>query len=146
MSAEIEVVSLVRGELTEIISGTFFLLLGLIAFSTAAIRRWAGVRILIWLGLWSGMFGVNELVRSQAIAAALPPSLRSAIPLLIALIAKAAVMRYKGMAGFQQLRMVALGVMLGEFVAEAIWASYSMLNHDQASYTISINGKMNWMQ
>jgi sigma-B regulation protein RsbU (phosphoserine phosphatase) len=87
MSAEIEVVSLVRGELTEIISGTFFLLLGLIAFSTAAIRRWAGVRILIWLGLWSGMFGVNELVRSQAIAAALPPSLRSAIPLLIALIA-----------------------------------------------------------
>ncbi len=87
MSAETEVASLLRGELAEIISGTFFLLLGLIAFATAAIRRRGGVRILIWLGIWSGMFGVNELVRSQAIAAALPPSLRAAIPMLMCLIA-----------------------------------------------------------
>jgi len=86
MSAEAEVTSLLRGELTDIVSGTFFVLLGLIAFSTAAIRRWEGVRILVWLGMWSGMFGVNELARSQAFAAALPDSLRSAIPLLIVLI------------------------------------------------------------
>ena len=87
MIAETEVVSLLRVELANIISGTFFLLLGLISFSTAAIRRRGGVRTLIWFGIWSGMFGVNELAHSQAIAAALPHSLRSAIPMLFALIA-----------------------------------------------------------
>jgi hypothetical protein len=65
--------------------------------------------------------------------------------LLIALIAKASVVRYTGLAGFQKLRMVALGVMLGEFVAEAVWAVFSMLHNDQPTYTISINGKMDWM-
>ncbi|HEY3329000.1 MAG TPA: DUF6785 family protein [Capsulimonadaceae bacterium] len=66
--------------------------------------------------------------------------------LLIALIAKSAVMRYKGMGGFESLRTVALGIMLGEFVAEAVWAIFSMMNYDQFTYTISINSKMNWMQ
>ena len=66
--------------------------------------------------------------------------------LLIALLAKYFVMRYSGLGGFHKLRQVALGLMLGEFCAEAVWAVFSMLNHDQPTYTISINGKMNWMQ
>ena len=66
--------------------------------------------------------------------------------LLIALIAKSAILRYSGLKGFEQLRLVALGVMLGEFCAEAVWATYSMLHHDQPTYTISINGKMGWNQ
>ena len=87
MTAETEVVSLLRLEIAEIMSGTFFLLLGLIACSTAAIRRRGGVRTLIWLGIWSGMFGVNELARSQAIVAILPHWLHLATPMVIALIA-----------------------------------------------------------
>jgi len=66
--------------------------------------------------------------------------------LLIALIAKSSILRYKGLPGFQKLRMVALGLMLGEFVAEAVWAVFSMLHHDQATYSISINSKMSWME
>jgi hypothetical protein len=66
--------------------------------------------------------------------------------LLIALIVKFSVVRYSGLRGYQQLRLAALGVMLGEFSAEAIWAVYSMLHNNQPTYTISINGKMNWMQ
>jgi hypothetical protein len=64
--------------------------------------------------------------------------------LLIALIAKFSTLRYSGLRGFEQLRLAALGIMLGEFCAEAIWATYSMLHHDQPTYTISINGKMGW--
>lgn len=66
--------------------------------------------------------------------------------LIFALAAKTATLRYWGLPGFQRLRMAAFGIMLGEFVAEAIWATYSMLHHDQATYTISINGKMGWNQ
>lgn len=66
--------------------------------------------------------------------------------LLIALIAKSSIVRYSGLKGYNKLRLAALGIMLGEFAAEAIWATYSMLNHDQSTYTISINGKMGWNQ
>jgi phosphoserine phosphatase RsbU/P len=82
MSAETEVVSLLRGQLADIISGTFFVLIGLIALSIAAIRRRGGVRVLIWLGLWSAMFGVNQLAHSPAILEALPNSFKTARPLL----------------------------------------------------------------
>jgi sigma-B regulation protein RsbU (phosphoserine phosphatase) len=82
MSAETEVVSLLRGQLADIISGTFFVLIGLIAFSIAAIRRRGGVRVLVWLGLWSAMFGVNQLAYSPAIVEALPHSFVTARPLL----------------------------------------------------------------
>jgi sigma-B regulation protein RsbU (phosphoserine phosphatase) len=82
MSAETEVVSLLRGQLADIIFGTFFVLIGLIALSIAAIRRRGGVRVLVWLGIWSTMFGVNELAYSPAIAEALPNSFRTARPLL----------------------------------------------------------------
>lgn len=66
--------------------------------------------------------------------------------LLLALIAKVAAQRYSGLPALQKLRMVAFGLILGEFVAETIWALYSMTHHDQFTYTISINGKMNWQQ
>ena len=35
---------------------------------------------------------------------------------------------------------------LQEFVAETIWAFFSMLNDNQTTYSISINGKMGWDQ
>src|SRR5581483_3824380 len=82
MSAETQVVSLLRGQLADIIFGTFFVLLGLIALSIAAIRRRGGVRVLVWLGLWSAMYGINQLSHSPAILEALPNSFVTARPLL----------------------------------------------------------------
>ncbi len=78
MSLETQVASLLRGQIALIISGSFFLLIGLIAFVIAAIRRRGGARIFVWIGIWSAMFGVNEFLRSPAVTGALPHSLRAA--------------------------------------------------------------------
>ena len=82
MNANAQVVSLLLGDIVAIISGTFFLVLGLLSILIAAARRHSGVRILVWLGLWSGMYGANELVRSDVMVAALPNS-RFVVPLLV---------------------------------------------------------------
>ncbi|GAB4457642.1 MAG: hypothetical protein OHK0029_17790 [Armatimonadaceae bacterium] len=66
--------------------------------------------------------------------------------LLIVLIVKVFVERYQGLKGSQKLRLVAIGLILGEVAAELIWATFSMLNDRQLTYTISINGKMGWDQ
>lgn len=58
--------------------------------------------------------------------------------LVIALIAKTAVQRYYGLRGYRQLRYVAFGILIAEFTAELIWASYAMLTR-QSSYTIGFN-------
>jgi phosphoserine phosphatase RsbU/P len=77
MSAQSQVASLLREQLAYIISGTFFVLIGLIAFSISALRRRGGVRILFFVGLWSAMYGVNEGLHSEAIMASLPGPLRT---------------------------------------------------------------------
>jgi hypothetical protein len=65
--------------------------------------------------------------------------------LLVVLLVKVFIQRYYGLKGYEKLRMVAFGVILGEFAAEAIWATMSMLNR-QATYSISINGRLGWNQ
>jgi hypothetical protein len=65
--------------------------------------------------------------------------------LLLALIVKVMVQRYYGLKGYEKLRQVAFGLIMGEFAAEAIWATYSMITR-QATYSISINGRMGWNQ
>jgi hypothetical protein len=60
--------------------------------------------------------------------------------LLIALIVKGSIQRYSGLKGYEKLRGVALGVILGEFCVETIWAVMSMLNR-MATYTVSINDR-----
>ena len=66
--------------------------------------------------------------------------------LTIVLIVKTFVQRYYGLRGYDKLRHMAFGLILGEFVAEAVWATFSVLNDRQATYSISINGKMGWNQ
>jgi hypothetical protein len=66
--------------------------------------------------------------------------------LMIALVVKVFVQRYYGLRGYEKLRMVAFGLILGEFVTEGAWALFSMCNDRQATYSISINGKMGWNQ
>jgi sigma-B regulation protein RsbU (phosphoserine phosphatase) len=69
-----------RTELAYILQGTLFLFFGSAALTIAAIRERREVRILIWLGIWSGMYGFNLLVRSPAVLTALPHAIRIAIP------------------------------------------------------------------
>lgn len=74
-----QVQALLRGQLSEIISGTVFAFVGLTACAMAAIRR-SGVRVFLWLGIWSAMYGFGLLARSPAVAAALPKWLQGSIP------------------------------------------------------------------
>jgi hypothetical protein len=65
--------------------------------------------------------------------------------LLIALIVKSSVQRYSGLKGYEKLHAVALGVILGEFTVETIWAVIAMVGRF-ATYSISINGRLGWQQ
>ncbi len=115
VSAESEVASLLRDQLAHIISGTFFLVIGLIAFSIAAIRRRGGVRMLVWLGVWSAMFGANELAGSPSIAAALPHHFRAALPIF--LVVMSYLMVVVGTLSFLELSLGGLRRVLQVFVA-----------------------------
>ncbi len=65
--------------------------------------------------------------------------------LVIVLLIKIFVERYYGLKGYDKLHQVALGIILAEFCAETIWAVYSMY-YRQATYSISINGRLGWDQ
>jgi sigma-B regulation protein RsbU (phosphoserine phosphatase) len=69
-----------RGEVVDIVLGTVFLSIGATACAIAAIRWRRGVRILVWWGIWSGMYGLQTLVQTPAVLAVLPHALKSAMP------------------------------------------------------------------
>ena len=70
---------MLRGQLVEIISGTVFVFIGLAACAIAAIRR-TGVRLFLWLGVWSAFYGAGLLTRSPAVVTALPEWLQASVP------------------------------------------------------------------
>jgi sigma-B regulation protein RsbU (phosphoserine phosphatase) len=78
---------MLRGQLTDIVFGAVFLFIGLAACSIAAIRRRSGVRLVVWLGIWSAMYGTGLLFRSSAVVAALPLVLQTTVPYVNTLIA-----------------------------------------------------------
>src|SRR3984957_9944320 len=78
---------MLRGQLTDILFGAVFLFIGLAALSIAAIRRRSGVRLVIWLGIWSSMYGTGLLARSPAVVAALPLVLQTSVPYVNTVIA-----------------------------------------------------------
>lgn len=65
--------------------------------------------------------------------------------LLIALFVKNFVQRYYGLRGYDKLRMVALGILLGEYAAETIWMGMALITK-QSTYTISFNDRSLLMQ
>jgi phosphoserine phosphatase RsbU/P len=67
-----EALLILRDRVADIIFGTLFLFGGLAACCIAAIRRGSSVRILIWLGVWSAMYGAQPLANSMAVLALLP--------------------------------------------------------------------------
>jgi hypothetical protein len=69
-----------RGEVVDIVLGTIFLSIGATACAIAAIRWHRGVRILVWWGIFSGMYGLQTLVQTPSVLAVLPHALKSAAP------------------------------------------------------------------
>jgi sigma-B regulation protein RsbU (phosphoserine phosphatase) len=82
---------MLNSELGDIIFGTGFVLFAVAAVILAAIRRGSGVRVLIWLALWSGVYGSRELLTSNAIVASLPPRFQVIVPDVIVVIGYLAV-------------------------------------------------------
>jgi sigma-B regulation protein RsbU (phosphoserine phosphatase) len=80
---EDQVLATLRGQLADIILGAVFLFIASQmwgACSIAAIRRQSGVRLFIWLGIWSALYGIGLLTQSSAVVAALPHSIRNTVP------------------------------------------------------------------
>jgi phosphoserine phosphatase RsbU/P len=69
-----------RGEVIDIVLGTFFLSVGATACAIAAIRWRRGVRILVWLGIFSGMFGLQKLDQTPSVLTVLPHALKTVTP------------------------------------------------------------------
>jgi len=70
----------VRGDVINIVLGTVFLTVGVTACAIAAIRWRKGVRILVWWGIFSGMFGLQILGQTSTMLTVLPHALKSAAP------------------------------------------------------------------
>jgi sigma-B regulation protein RsbU (phosphoserine phosphatase) len=75
-----EAVAMLRDQVADIVIGTVFLLIGFASCSIAAIRRRSGVRVLVWLGIWSAMYGARPLADSLAMLGILPHWLQVCIP------------------------------------------------------------------
>jgi sigma-B regulation protein RsbU (phosphoserine phosphatase) len=71
---------MLRDQVAEIISGSVFLFIGLATCSIAAIRGPRGARILVWLGIWSAMYGAVHLIELPAVVAASPRWLQISAP------------------------------------------------------------------
>jgi sigma-B regulation protein RsbU (phosphoserine phosphatase) len=71
---------MLRGQIVDIAVGSVFLFVGFASWSIAAIRRRARVRIFVWLGFWSAMYGALRLSQSPAVIMAFPRALQSTAP------------------------------------------------------------------
>jgi sigma-B regulation protein RsbU (phosphoserine phosphatase) len=71
---------MLRGQVVDIIVGSVFLFIGLAACCIAAIRRRSGVRIFVWLGIWSAMYGAEHLTQSPIVLEASPHWLQISAP------------------------------------------------------------------
>jgi phosphoserine phosphatase RsbU/P len=67
-------------DLHGIIQGTVFMVIGLAACCIAAIRRRSGVRAILWLGIWSAMYGARPLADSLADVAQMPRWFLAIVP------------------------------------------------------------------
>ncbi len=68
------------GQVADIAVGSIFVFIGLATCSIAAFRRGRGVRMFVWLGIWSAMYGAAQLSRSPAVMAASPRWLQIVTP------------------------------------------------------------------
>jgi sigma-B regulation protein RsbU (phosphoserine phosphatase) len=69
-------------QLYDIIRGTVFVVVGLASCCIAAIRRRSGVRAILWLGIWSALYGAKPLADSLASVAGMPRWFLACVPYL----------------------------------------------------------------
>jgi len=69
-----------RDQVARIIVGTVFVFAGLAACGIAAMRRWSGTRVLVWLGAWSALYGARPLADALARVGVLPHWLQASVP------------------------------------------------------------------
>ncbi|HYN01015.1 MAG TPA: PP2C family protein-serine/threonine phosphatase [Vicinamibacteria bacterium] len=72
--------ALPRDEVVAVATGTAFVVIGILAGAVAAVRRRGGVRVFAWLGVWSALYGLQELAGTASVVAALPSSMQAAVP------------------------------------------------------------------
>jgi sigma-B regulation protein RsbU (phosphoserine phosphatase) len=60
--------------------GTVFMFIGLAACAFAAVRRREEVRLFVWLGTWSAMYGARLLLESPAVVDVLPQWIQFRVP------------------------------------------------------------------
>jgi len=75
-----QVPALLRDQLSDIIAGGVFLFIGIASCSVAVIRRESKTHLFIWLGIWSGMYGIALLAGSPAVRLALPHWMLMMVP------------------------------------------------------------------
>ena len=80
MPTDAQAIELLRNQVGEIIFGTFFVLIGVMAAAIAAIRRGKGIKVIFWLAMWSGMYGIGLLIVAPAIRVYFPQFFQRIIP------------------------------------------------------------------
>ena len=83
---EDQVLMMLRGQVSGIILGGVFLFIGLAACAIAVIRGGGRVRILVWFGIFSAMYGARILAQTPAAFSVLPRSTWASRPYVIAII------------------------------------------------------------
>jgi phosphoserine phosphatase RsbU/P len=78
VTSEAQLASLLRGSIANVLAAGFFLFICFIAFSIAVVRPRKSARLLVWLGIWSGMYGAQELLKLGPVVESLPVSLQAA--------------------------------------------------------------------
>jgi phosphoserine phosphatase RsbU/P len=80
MSTADAVLETLRAQVVDIVLGTFFLSIGATACGIAATRWRRGVRIIVWWGIFSGLYGFQKLVQAPAVFMVLPHALKTVTP------------------------------------------------------------------
>ena len=80
MPTDTQALELLRNQVGQIIFGTVFGLIGLTAAAIAVIRRGKGVKVIMWLAIWSGMYGTELLIASSAVRVYFPQFFQRFIP------------------------------------------------------------------
>ena len=75
------------GEVINLITGTSFITIGIVALVVATVRRRAsGWRAVLWLGIWSSIYGIQRLNNCSFLIALLPGGMQAVVDYLHCLI------------------------------------------------------------
>jgi phosphoserine phosphatase RsbU/P len=86
MQNDLQTLELVRGQVPAIVLGSVFAFVGVVALAISAVRHRERMRILLWFGLFSAIYGVRMLAESTLFLAMFPRALLSAQPYIIAVL------------------------------------------------------------